>query len=119
MVDGVAAVWLPVQDLDRAVEFYRDKLDLDVNKVDGGDWADFEANGLRVGLNARESPGGSGDGGAVISFQPEGGIEAAKSSLEEKGVEFTGDVSEHDWGKIVPFKDSEGNDLQLFEAPKG
>jgi predicted enzyme related to lactoylglutathione lyase len=118
MVEGVAAVWLPVQDMDRAVRFYRDTLDLEVNKTDG-DWADFEANGLRVGLNGRESPGGSGDGGAVISFQPEGGIDEAKEQLEGKGVEFTGGVSDHPWGRIAPFKDSEGNDLQLYEPPQG
>jgi predicted enzyme related to lactoylglutathione lyase len=117
-VTGVAAVWLPVQDMDRAVGFYRDTLGLDV-KTSDGDWADFEANGLRVGLNARESPGGSSDGGAVISFQPDDGIEGAVSELEDKGVEFTGGVSEHEWGKIAPFKDSEGNDLQLYEPPQG
>ena len=41
------------------------------------------------------------------------------SFLKEKGVEFSDDISEHPWGKIVPFKDPDGNDLQLYEAPNG
>ncbi len=46
-------------------------------------------------------------------------VHAAVEELRGKGVEFSGGVSDHDWGRIAPFKDSEGNDLQLFEPPKG
>jgi predicted enzyme related to lactoylglutathione lyase len=27
-------------------------------------------------------------------------------------------ISEHDWGRVAIFKDSEGNDIQLYEPPK-
>jgi len=26
-------------------------------------------------------------------------------------------MSEHEWGRVATFKDSEGNDLQLYEPP--
>jgi predicted enzyme related to lactoylglutathione lyase len=117
MVHGVAAVWVPVRDMDRAVAFYRDVLGLQVNDTQP-EWSDLEANGLKIGLNAREEVAGS-EGGAVITFQPEGGLDEAVEELRGQGVQFSGGISDHDWGRIAPFKDSEGNDLQLFEAPKG
>ncbi|WP_069711868.1 VOC family protein [Curtobacterium sp. ER1/6] len=118
MASGVAAVWVPVSDMQRAVAFYRDALGLTVKSEDD-DWSEIDANGLLIGLNGRESAGPSSDGGAVVSFQPDGRIEDEVADLKAKGVDFAGDVSEHPWGKIIPFKDSEGNDLQLYSPPQG
>ena len=115
MIKGVAAVWLPVQDMSRAVEFYGDTLGLDVTEHDG-DWSEVDANGLKIGLNGSESP--EGDGGALIAFQPDGSIDDEVSRLKDAGVDFPDGVSEHPWGKIVPFRDPDGNDLQLFEPPR-
>jgi predicted enzyme related to lactoylglutathione lyase len=113
MLKGIATVWLPVTDMDRAVTFYRDSLGLDVIEHDG-DWSEVTAGDQRIGLNEGESP--AGDGGAVIAF----GVDDIDSTVEElkgNGVEFTDDVSEHPWGKIAPFKDPDGNDLQLYAPP--
>jgi predicted enzyme related to lactoylglutathione lyase len=114
MIKGVAAVWLPVTDMHRAVNFYGDTLGLPVTEHDS-DWSEVDANGLRIGLNSSESP--AGDGGAAVAFQPEGEIEAEVERLKGAGVEFSGDISEHPWGRIVPFKDPDGNDLQLYAPP--
>lgn len=118
MTQGVATVWVPVDDIDRAVKFYTETLGLTVKGQDG-DWAEVDANGLSVGLNARESTHGGHGGGAVISFQPEGDLAEEIDRLKGAGVEFIGDVAEHSWGKIAAFKDSEGNDLQLYAPPSG
>ena len=116
MANGVAAVWVPVEDMDRAVAFYRDALGFDVDMQDST-WSEVDANGLKIGLNAREKASGHSEGGAVVSFQPDGDIEAEVDRLKSSGVEFTGGVSDHDWGRIAPFKDGEGNDLQLYTPP--
>lgn len=116
MVHGVSVVWLPVSDMGRAVQFYGETLGLSVREQQD-EWAELEANGLRIGLNARESP--AGDGGAVIAFQPEDGLDAAFEELKANGVTFAGDISEHPWGRIAAFEDPDGNSLQLFEPPKG
>ena len=116
MVRGVASVWVPVQDLERAVDFYGKTLGLPVTKQEDG-WAEVDANGLMLGLNAREPEGASTEGGPVITFEPEGEIDEAKRQLEGRGVEFVAEISEHPWGRIATFKDSEGNDLQLFAPP--
>ncbi|MBP1301600.1 VOC family protein [Curtobacterium sp. 1310] len=118
MASGVAAVWVPVSDMQRAVAFYRDALGLTVKSEDD-DWSEIDADGLLIGLNGRESASPSSGGGAVVSFQPDGSIEDEVADLKAKGVDFAGDVSEHPWGKIIPFKDSEGNDLQLYSPPQG
>ena len=114
MIKGVAAVWLPVTDMHRAVNFYGDTLGLSVTEHDS-DWSEVDANGLRIGLNSSESP--SGDGGAAVAFQPDGDIESEVSRLKAAGVEFPTEISEHPWGQIVTFKDPDGNDLQLYSPP--
>jgi predicted enzyme related to lactoylglutathione lyase len=116
MIKGVAAVWLPVTDMQRAVSFYGQTLGLDVTEHDD-DWSEVDANGVKLGLNGTESP--SGDGGALVAFQPDGELDAEVDRLREAGVEFPDGISEHPWGRIVPFKDPDGNDLQLYSPPQG
>lgn len=116
MNSTVANVWVPVKDTDRALDFYTSVLGFEVLKQDG-EWAEVDAGGLNIGLNGREERGAASEGGPVITFEPEGGIESAKDELESKGVTFTAGVSEHEWGKVATFSDSEGNDLQLYEPP--
>lgn len=115
MASGVATVWVPVFDMTRAVEFYGVTLGLAI-KDQGDDWSEIDASGLMIGLNAREEASSVG-GGAVITFQPDGSIDDEVSRLADAGVEFTGPISDHPWGRIAPFKDSEGNDLQFYAPP--
>lgn len=116
MIKGVATVWVPVENVGRAVTFYGETLGLDVTNHDG-DWAEVKSDGLTIGLNAREDEGAGVSGGPVIAFRPQDGIEDAVEALRDKGVEIAGEVSEHPWGRVATFKDSEGNDLQLY-APR-
>ena len=116
MASGVATVWLPVKEMKRAVEFYRDTLGLEVTK-ETDDWSELDANGLMIGLNAREEAGSDSDGGAILTFQPDGGIEDEVNRLKAEGVSFSGEISDHPWGRIAAFKDSEGNTLQVYAPP--
>src|ERR1044072_4057797 len=116
MIKGVAAVWLPVTDMHRAVAFYGDTLGLGVTEH-GGDGSEVVANAVKIGLTGSEAESPRGDGGALVAFQPDGDIEAEVSRLKEAGVEFPDGISEHPWGRIVPFKDPDGNDLQLYAPP--
>lgn len=71
-----------------------------------------------IGLNAREDATVSSSGGAVITFQPDGTIEDELAELRQRGADIEGEISEHPWGRIFPFKDSEGNDLQFSSPPQ-
>ena len=118
MAMGVANIWMPVQDTDRAVDFYQNTLGLSLVKQDG-DWAEFEADGLRIGLNGREPEGsGSSQGGPVLTFRPDDSLETTMEDLQGRGVEFPAGISEHNWGRVATFEDPDGNDLQLYEPPK-
>jgi predicted enzyme related to lactoylglutathione lyase len=117
MIKGVANVWVPVQDIERALDFYQNTLGFSLIKRDGP-WAEVDASGLNIGLNGREPEGTQSNGGPVITFQPEAGLDAAVEDLKSKGVQFPAGISEHDWGRIATLKDSEGNDLQLYEPPR-
>ena len=116
MIRGVANIWMPIEDIERAVDFYENILGLPVVKRDGP-WAEIDANGVTVGLNGREPEGTQAEGGPVLTFQPEGSLEETVEDLEGRGVVFPVGLSEHDWGRVATFKDSEGNDLQLYEPP--
>ena len=114
---GASVVWLPVSEMGQAIEFYCGRLGLTEHQREA-EWAELDANGLRIGLNAREAEK-QGDGGAVIAFQPQNGLDQTVAELREQGVEFAGEVSEHPWGRVASFKDPDGNDLQLYEPPGG
>ena len=77
----------------------------------------MDANGLTIGLNGREPSGAGSTGGPVVTFRPEGSLEETVGNLQERGVEVPAEISEHPWGRVATFKDSEGNDLQLYEPP--
>jgi predicted enzyme related to lactoylglutathione lyase len=117
MAKSVAVVWVPVDDMDRALKFYGETLGLDVTKRTE-EWSEIDAGGLTIGLNAREGTSAHADGGAVITFTPEGSIDDEVERLRGAGVDFTGGISDHPWGRIAPFKDTEGNDLQFYGPPK-
>ena len=116
MLRGIAVVWMPVQDIERVKGFYRDTLGLPITKEDG-EWAEVDANGLTLGLNGREPSGAQGEGGPVVTFQPEASLEETVNDLQSQGVEVPAGISDHPWGRVATFKDTEGNDIQLYEPP--
>jgi predicted enzyme related to lactoylglutathione lyase len=117
MLEGVAVVWMPVQDIERAKSFYRNTLGLQITNEDG-QWAEVDANGLTLGLNGREPSGAAVEGGPVVTFQPEATVEETVDNLKDQGIEVPAGISEHPWGRVATFKDSEGNDIQLYEPPR-
>jgi predicted enzyme related to lactoylglutathione lyase len=116
MVEGLATVWLPVTDMQKAKEFYSDVLGLEVEQSDE-EWSMLSTGQVQIGLNGREEESPQGSGGAVPAFTVEGSIEDAVEQLSSKGVDVPGGVTEHPWGKVAPFVDPDGNDLQLYEPP--
>ena len=116
MASGIATVWVPVEDMGRAIEFYGQTLGLTV-KSQGDDWSELDANGVTIGLNAREATHPKAGGGAVVTFQPDVDLYDEVVRLVDAGVQFISEVSEQPWGRIASFKDLEGNDLQLYGPP--
>lgn len=117
MIDGIATVWLPVSDMNRALEFYGETLGLDIEQHQE-EWSMVTAGSISIGLNGRPEEDSGGEGGAVIAFRPSEDIEASVEALSAEGVEIAGGVTEHPWGKVATFRDPDGNELQLYEPPE-
>jgi catechol 2,3-dioxygenase-like lactoylglutathione lyase family enzyme len=118
MIKGISNVWLPVDDMQRSLTFYRDTLGLKV-RSEQEVWAELELDGLIIGLNARDSEQPGPEGGAVVAFSPSGTLEEEVERLQGEGVQFVGGISEHPWGRLAAFHDPDGNSLELYEPPKG
>ena len=116
MIDGIATVWLPVSDMDRALQFYSETLGMDIEQQEE-DWSMVHAGAVSIGLNGRDEETPGGEGGAIIAFRASDDIEAAVEALSAEGVEIAGGVTEHPWGKVATFRDPDGNELQLYEGP--
>ena len=117
MIKSVAAVWLPVTDMERAVVVYGGTLGLPVTEHDA-DWSEIEVDGLRIGLNGSDSESRRA---AMAGRSWPSGLTATSTpgrAPQGRGRRFSGEISEHPWGRIVPFKDPDGNDLQLFTPPR-
>lgn len=114
--EGSLLVQLRVADLDRAVRFYRDVLDFDLDlRDDELGWAKVSPGipGLRVGLGTGGEAKGSGT--ASMNFGVED-IEAARKKLESRGVKFHGPtMTIPGVVKLADFNDPDGNRIRLAE----
>lgn len=126
LVTGVDFVSVPTQDLDRAIEFYADVLEL----VPGPRWqppgkdafgAEFETGGVTLALISTEAFG--------IEFSPHrvpialhvDDVAEARSRLEQRGVSFVGETMDSGVCHQALFHDPDGNLLDLHHryAPRG
>ena len=93
LVTGVDFVPVPIRDLDRAIEFYGEKLGLpcSVHRPDRG-FAEFETGNLTLSLVSFERMGMEHhvNRNAIALHVDE--IESARAQLEAAGVEFMGDT---------------------------
>jgi methylmalonyl-CoA/ethylmalonyl-CoA epimerase len=81
----IGQIAITVQDLDRAVAFYRDKLGMQF-LFDAGTLAFFDCAGVRLMLSTPE-PGQAHSGNSIIYFTV-ADINAAYRELETRGVAF-------------------------------
>ena len=114
MITGVQDVYYEVQDMKRAIAFYRNVLNLVVTE-ESDDWSAMNVGGLRVGLDSTD--GKPTPKRAILTFKTKD-IRADVKRLRDKGVKFVGEIGDCPWGSVVTFEDSEGNFLKLMQLPK-
>jgi methylmalonyl-CoA/ethylmalonyl-CoA epimerase len=112
----IGQISVPVQDLDRAVTFYRDTLGLPFLFQAPG-LAFFTCAGVRLMLSRPEAP--EHDHPASIIYYVVADLQAAHQALTQRGVTFVdaphliARMPDHDlWMAFL--KDSEGNTLALM-----
>jgi catechol 2,3-dioxygenase-like lactoylglutathione lyase family enzyme len=106
-------VYLFVADMDRAVAFYRDVLELELDYRSGDEWAQLAAGPIRLGLHGTaHSPGRPG---GTIAFTVTD-LDASRIKLTERGVAIGHEGGGEGRGpRFVEFADPDGNVLALFE----
>ena len=114
-----------VDDVDAAVEFYRDLLAFDVRARPGPGFAMLQRGSLRLLLNAPEGGGGAGqvlaDGarpepGGWNRFQLEvDDLDATVATLRRAEATFRSDVITGRGGRQILLLDPAGNLVELFE----
>jgi catechol 2,3-dioxygenase-like lactoylglutathione lyase family enzyme len=113
-------VAIPVSDVDRAKEFYVEKVgfhaDHDHRVSDELRFVQLTPPGsacsIALGTGVADAAPGSVKGMQLVVED----IQAARTELLERGVEV-GDVQEFDWGKFVFFQDPDGNAWSVQEIP--
>ena len=113
MILRVHNAHLFVNQMDRAIVFYRDTLGLPM-RYESPYWAEFDLDGFLLGLQYSGDDSPRTNGGAVIDFEVRE-IEPMIDRLKAAGVEFVAEILDQPFGKIAKFRDSEGNLLGLFE----
>lgn len=117
-VNGVDFAVVFVDDYDAAVAFYRDVLGLehlDYGKIRGGE---FETGSLTLQVVEAAAVGRDFDpSGHPIALHVDD-VEAARSELEGKGVEFLGETLDTGVCHMAPFSDPAGNALLLHKRYK-
>ena len=115
-LDIVEQVVVFVEDMDRARDFYRDVLGLQVRFEHEG-WVEFSTRGAGIALcsGGRRSEGPKDyRGGGVLPTLRVQSVEAAVQYLRSRGVSVN-ETAVEPYGRLAVFSDPEGNQLQILE----
>ena len=121
LITGVDFVPLPTRDLDVAVAFYGETLGLHRSAYrPDRNFAEFETGNLTLSIIVPEKMGleyHTSHGAPALHVED---IEAARATLEERGVEFAGDTFDTGVCHMAFFADPDGNALMLHHryAPR-
>lgn len=119
-VEGTDFAVVFVDDYDAAVEFFRDVLGLehlDYGKIPGGE---FETGNLTLQVVEASAIGREfAPSGHPVALHVDD-VEAARTELESKGVEFLGETLDTGVCHMAPFSDPAGNAFLLHKryAPR-
>jgi catechol 2,3-dioxygenase-like lactoylglutathione lyase family enzyme len=113
-------VAVPVSDVDRAKDFYTDKVGFNVDHDHTvSDEIRFvqltppgSACSIAFGKGITEVAPGSAQGLQMVVDD----IEAARAELNDRGIE-TGDIQDFPWGRFVFFSDPDGNGWAVQQLP--
>lgn len=118
IVTGMDFVSVPTQDLDAARAYYGEVLELPCSSVwqrPGMDamGAEFETGSMTIALIATEMIGIPFSANCVPIALRVDDVEAARATLESRGVEFAGDMIDSGVCHMAHFRDPDGNVLML------
>jgi len=100
-----------ISNMDKAIEFYQDKLDLELIERYGDHYAEVKAPDLLIGLHPMTEKVVQGNnlsiGFGVVEF------DSTIKELESRGIEFN--LEQDGWIRLAHFTDYDNNQLFLAE----
>ena len=119
MISGFLDVYYNVKDMNKAVDFYVNTLNM-TKKFGDEYWTELDCNGVSVGLHGTEGqdvPNSPRDDhgsnvGATLTLKSDN-ISADKETLSNAGAKIVS-VADQPWGEMLVFEDSDGNILKLM-----
>ena len=114
-VERADFIGLPVQDLERADEFYGKTLGLRRNPNSSDRWVEYELGNVTLALVSPEAMGPEFEarGHQMPIALRVSDVDEARGKLEAEGVEFPMETIDSGVCHIAPFYDPDGNALQL------
>ena len=111
-----------VSDMQRAVDFYHETLELPLVFRAGDHWAELDAgDGLHLGLHpaSARGPAPGNPGGITVGLAVDEPIAGVVETLRNRGVIVDGPVVDEGGLALAFFTDPDGNPLYLAETAKG
>ena len=121
LVTGVDFVPFSTQDLDQAMDFYGGKLGLRRSVyIPERHYAEFETGNVTLSLVVGEAMGIGHNVNRTATALRVDDVAAARAALEERGVQFQGDILDTGVCHMAFFADPDGNALMLHHryAPR-
>jgi predicted enzyme related to lactoylglutathione lyase len=121
LVTGVDFVPFSTQDLDKAAAFYGETLGLRRSVyIPERQYAEFETGNVTFSIIVGEAMGIGHRVNALAVALHVDDVAAARAALEQKGVEFSGDILDTGVCHMAFFADPDGNALMLHHryAPR-
>lgn len=119
MFQKIAFIHYCTQNLEQAIEFYRDVLGLKL-LVQNEEWVEFEVGDQRLALRLvdpwTESTEPPNANGAMIWLETRP-IEKTIDILKNKKTKFINNLEVFSYGKTAIFRDPDGNQIGLYEPP--
>jgi len=120
MIKRIKLISIPVQDQDRALEFYTEKLGFTIitdQPMGPQRWIELRIPGAETRLALFTAPGCESRIGTFtgISLDCED-VEKTHAELSKRGVVFESAPKKEPWGVFAQFNDSEGNSFVLSSS---
>lgn len=108
---GWSVAWCPVSDMERALDFYRDVLGLEILS-ESPYWSELQAGGVRIALHLGVEE--TQRGGWTLCLETDD-LHLLRARLEAAGVECDAEYHETPSGPTMAFRDPDGNRLQALQ----
>lgn len=114
MVTKVSTILCQVDDMDRAVAFYRDQLGLEPGMTTKW-WSTFKIGGVQIGLHPPFEDGPREPGrGWILGIEVED-LKLLRAALEANGTKCA-DYHDIPGGCVMDFADPDGNQIQAMQT---